>query len=446
MRRIILKSVGLAVGLTMSMLSLVGIVAAQDKPAVPASDVVKKSIKAVGYVVGGGSTKVIFVGTTNAPNASGDAKVGAKKSGTAIEVKVQGMPQSSTLGAEFLTYVLWIVTPDGATTNLGEIPIDKNGEGKLNTTAQSQTFAMAVTAEPYFAVSIPSEIVVLVNDTTKDTKGKIFPENSYTPFVQLVGCAAAVDVLSCLRGVPAEVLVTDQSGVSVLAVIEPKVVPVDPFTVLEQQGFPVPLLIGSTREEATFLDVDPTTPITASQYETTVHTEFDPDGAGVADQVLTLYPVANYDAPVWALVDVNSDFIITCEVRSVALAATGAQRPAVWRYFFTHRFQNSPFLAQFRAFHTAELYFVFGNLRNINGTPYTPSADELELSNNLMGYWTRFAASGDPNGSSAVQWTRYDGSNESILELDTTIAPIPGYHITQCNYLETLPEPTSPPF
>jgi outer membrane protein OmpA-like peptidoglycan-associated protein len=154
-------------------------VLAQGKPQVPDSGVVRKSIKAVGYEVGGGSTKVIFVGALAAPNASGEAKVDAKKGGTDIEVKVKGMPQPTTLGAEFLTYVLWIVTPDGSTANLGEIPIDKNGEGKLNTTAQSQTFAMGVTAEPYFAVAIPSEMVVLVNDTTKNTRGKIFPENSY---------------------------------------------------------------------------------------------------------------------------------------------------------------------------------------------------------------------------------------------------------------------------
>ena len=151
----------------------------QIQPTTPESDVVRKSIKAVGYEVGGGSTKVVFVGTSEAPNAGGEAKVDAKKAGTNIELKVTGMPQPTTFGAEFLTYVLWIVTPDGATTNLGEIPIDKNGEGKLNAVAKSQTFAMGVTAEPYYAVPIPGEIVVLINDTTKKTKGKIYPENSY---------------------------------------------------------------------------------------------------------------------------------------------------------------------------------------------------------------------------------------------------------------------------
>ena len=156
-----------------------GFAIAQTKQSVPEADVISKSIKAVGYQVGGGSTKMIFVGTTAAPQASGEAKVDAKTAGTNIELKVKGMPQPTTLGAEFLTYVLWTVTPDGSTTNQGEIPIDNNGDGKLNASAQSQTFAMIVTAEPYFAVELRSEVVVLENDTKKNTKGKIYPDNSY---------------------------------------------------------------------------------------------------------------------------------------------------------------------------------------------------------------------------------------------------------------------------
>jgi outer membrane protein OmpA-like peptidoglycan-associated protein len=152
---------------------------AQNKKEIPAADVVRKSIKAVGYEVGGGSTKVVFLGTSAASQASGQAKVEAKTGGTSIELKVTGMPQPTSLGAEFLTYVLWTVTPDGTTDNIAEIPIDKQGNGKLSTRAQSQTFAMIVTAEPYFAVQLPSELVVLENDTKKNTKGKIYPDNDY---------------------------------------------------------------------------------------------------------------------------------------------------------------------------------------------------------------------------------------------------------------------------
>jgi outer membrane protein OmpA-like peptidoglycan-associated protein len=152
---------------------------AQKEKPVPASDVISRSIKAIGYEVGGGSTKVIFVGTSAAPQSSGEAKVEAKKAGTDIDLKVKSLPQPTTLGAEFLTYVLWTITPDGTANNLGEITIDKEGNGKLSVTAQSQTFAMIVTAEPYFAVQLPSEVVVLENDTKKNTKGKIFPDNDY---------------------------------------------------------------------------------------------------------------------------------------------------------------------------------------------------------------------------------------------------------------------------
>ena len=173
------SNLGLALELTLLSLLYAGSGAAQDTPQVPDSSVVKKSIKSVGYEVGGGATKLVLLAAAAAPNATGEAKVEAKKTETDIEVKVKGMPQPTSLGAEFLTYVLWSVTPDGSTTNLGEIPIDKNGEGKLNTSTQSQTFGLGVTAEPYFAVALPSEIVVLVNDTTKKTKGKVYPENSY---------------------------------------------------------------------------------------------------------------------------------------------------------------------------------------------------------------------------------------------------------------------------
>ena len=153
--------------------------AAQSPDDIPAADVISRSIKSVGYEVGGGSTKVIFLGTNAASSASGEAKVEAKKGKTDIEAKFTGLPQANTLGTELLTYVLWAITPDGRSNNLGEILIDKNSEGALNATTQLSTFALIVTAEPYFAVRIPSEFVVLENDTKKNTKGKIFPDNSY---------------------------------------------------------------------------------------------------------------------------------------------------------------------------------------------------------------------------------------------------------------------------
>ena len=153
--------------------------AAQTQQPEPAANVISGTVAAIGYPVGGGGIKVDMVGTQAAPQASGEAKGEAKTGGTTVELKVTGMPQPTSIGAEFLTYVLWTVTPDGTTTNLGQIPMNQNGEGKLDVRAQTQTFALIVTAEPYYAVRMPSEVVVLVNETRKKTKGKIYPDNSY---------------------------------------------------------------------------------------------------------------------------------------------------------------------------------------------------------------------------------------------------------------------------
>ena len=162
-----------------SVLSLTAALSAQAPPDIPASSLVSKSIKAIGYQVGGGSTKVDLKSTEHTSGAFGLAKVEAKKGVAPIEVEVKNLPQPTKFGTEFLTYVLWAVSPDGRASNLGEVIIDKNGQGKLKASTQLQTFSLFVTAEPYFSVRLPSEIVALENDIRKDTKGKIFPINDY---------------------------------------------------------------------------------------------------------------------------------------------------------------------------------------------------------------------------------------------------------------------------
>lgn len=159
---------------------------AQDQPsqqnqAVPASALTTKSAEAVGYEVGAGSTKVDLKGTELMPQASGEAKVEIKsKAGRAnLEINAKGLTPPSTLGAEFLTYVVWVVTPEGRTGNTGELLVNKNGEGKLGATTPAQTFSLIVTAEPYFAVRYPSEMVILQSEIRKDTKGKRFPVSEY---------------------------------------------------------------------------------------------------------------------------------------------------------------------------------------------------------------------------------------------------------------------------
>jgi len=155
--------------------------AAQAEQQVPQSAVITKSATAVGYEVGGGSSKVDLKGSELMPEASGQAKVEIKSNAgrTSVDVDVKALKPPSTLGAEFLTYVLWVVTPEGRTGNTGEIILNKNGDGKLSATTPAQTFSLIVTAEPYYAVRLPSEMVVLQSETRKGTKGKIFPVSEY---------------------------------------------------------------------------------------------------------------------------------------------------------------------------------------------------------------------------------------------------------------------------
>lgn len=154
---------------------------AQTPQEIPASSLISKSTVAIGFTVGGGSTKVNLIGTELTPQANGEAKVQARANAglTNIEVSVKGITPPSKLGAEYLTLVLWVVTPEGRTGNSGEILINKNGEGKLSATTPAQTFSMIITAEPYFAVRVPSEMVVLEMETRKNTKGKLFPVGEY---------------------------------------------------------------------------------------------------------------------------------------------------------------------------------------------------------------------------------------------------------------------------
>ena len=158
---------------------LAGNLAAQSVPSTPADALVNKSSIAVSYEVDKGDTKVNLKGTTLMPEAKGEAKVEAKQGITHIEAKVERLGQPGKLGTQFLTYVLWAVSPDGRTSNLGEMRINEDGNGELKVTSQLQTFSLIVTSEPYQSVRQPSELVVLENELRKDTKGKSFTVDQY---------------------------------------------------------------------------------------------------------------------------------------------------------------------------------------------------------------------------------------------------------------------------
>jgi outer membrane protein OmpA-like peptidoglycan-associated protein len=138
-------------------------------------DVTSRSIAAVNYHNRQGTTKIDFRGTALMPDARGEANVTANTGATRISLKFDHLSNPAQFGPEYLTYVLWGVTPEGRAERLGEIalkgPNDKSAE--LYATTDLQSYGMIVTAEPYFSVSQPSDVVVMENFIRNDTTGTL---------------------------------------------------------------------------------------------------------------------------------------------------------------------------------------------------------------------------------------------------------------------------------
>jgi outer membrane protein OmpA-like peptidoglycan-associated protein len=169
-------------GITLAVVMTLGASAqAQTQTQVPADsnnptpafrfNVVSRTTRAVTYKHRSGATKINFQGTDLMPAAAGEAKVASKRGTMAIEVEFSGLDRPTTFGGEYLTYVLWAISPEGRPVNIGEVLVGDNHRSKLDVTTDLQAFAMIVTAEPYYAVRRPSNVVILENSIRSDTVG-----------------------------------------------------------------------------------------------------------------------------------------------------------------------------------------------------------------------------------------------------------------------------------
>jgi len=133
--------------------------------------VISRTAQAVNYKHRGGAAKLDFTGTDLMPAANGQAKVESKKGYIEIEVEFGNLQSPTTFGGEYLTYILWAISPEGRAVNLGEVLVGNDHRSKLDVTTDLQAFALIVTAEPYYAVRQPSNVVVIENVIREDTKG-----------------------------------------------------------------------------------------------------------------------------------------------------------------------------------------------------------------------------------------------------------------------------------
>jgi outer membrane protein OmpA-like peptidoglycan-associated protein len=134
--------------------------------------VVGHTTPAINYRPRKGDTKVDFTGTPLSPLATGTATIEGKKGYIDIDAKFDRLSPPTQFGPEYLTYVLWAITPEGRSTNLGEVQVNDD-EARIHVTTELQAFGMIITAEPYFAVTQPSDVVVLENSVRNNTKGNV---------------------------------------------------------------------------------------------------------------------------------------------------------------------------------------------------------------------------------------------------------------------------------
>jgi outer membrane protein OmpA-like peptidoglycan-associated protein len=142
--------------------------------------VVGRDLTAINYFHRRGSTKIGFEGTSLLPQARGSARVDSRAGRTSIEAEFEGLSPANGFGNEYLTYVLWAITPEGRPINLGEVlPNGSKGKNQISVTTSLQTFGLIITAEPYFAVTMPSDLVVMQNVVVDKTQGVIEQVNAH---------------------------------------------------------------------------------------------------------------------------------------------------------------------------------------------------------------------------------------------------------------------------
>jgi para-nitrobenzyl esterase len=265
-------------------------------------------------------------------------------------------------------------------------------------------------------------------------------EASGAALASSLGCESG-DVAGCLRGLPADAFVSEQpnslsmvnplglEGLPFGPTVDGHVLLEDPLQALgDGDHADVPFVLGSNSMEAS-IAVQPV--VTLNEYEQIVYDHY---GQAGGDLVLAMYDPQSFPTPRRALVALSTDASWTCPVRRAARAAAASQSSAVHRHFFTHEL-DGPAWQGLGAFHALDVYFVFQHAQAMG---YTLSPAELAFSQAILGYWSRFAVTGDPNGDGAVPWPSYAPSDDPHLVLDTTIVAGDGVRTARCDLLDSL--------
>lgn len=253
-----------------------------------------------------------------------------------------------------------------------------------------------------------------------------------------VGCADAGDVAACLRDVPAAKLTTaataeeSKGGSFFWPVAGGAVLPRPPLDVIRAgEHNRVPILLGSTTDEASIIIrfFDPDSLTSASALEAAIKKAF-PGRRG--EEATAVYRADAYASPKAAFQAALGDGAFTCPTRRAARAFLAGQTESVRRFEFAHALDDI-FLRGAGASHGFDLFFLFENFVHVYPTPR-----ERRLGKAIVGYWSRFAATGDPNGGEAPVWPTYDASTDASLMLQPEITTAASERTEACDFWDSL--------
>jgi para-nitrobenzyl esterase len=261
-------------------------------------------------------------------------------------------------------------------------------------------------------------------------------------------CAASPDPIACLRAkTAAEVLLARPAAGDGLVgsefgpSIDGDVIAQPPLeSVRLGMHQRVPMVIGSNSEETARMIPLPAMVPTAAEFDRLARAYLAQYRLTPAqtDAVVALYNPMMFASPWRALQVLTTETRWTCPTRSVIRTAVGAQREAVYRYYFTHRLDArvAPSQSAFGAYHALELFYVFGTVDGFAG--YRASNEDRAVVDSMQGYWTRFAATGDPNGAMSVRWPAYTAMGDAFLQIAEPPTAGDGIQTARCDALSAI--------
>jgi para-nitrobenzyl esterase len=235
-----------------------------------------------------------------------------------------------------------------------------------------------------------------------------------------LGCTRPAAAAACLRAKSAASILKAEAGMGWSPVVGAPTLPESPITAFLTGHYThVPLLQGSNHDEGRLFvglgfDILQGHPMTRQQYPQVLTGTF---GAANARKVIARYPLRRYKSPDLAYAAVFTDSRFSCPA---LFADDFTQRSQVYGYEFSDPNPPNDFFIHFSfplgAAHSTELQYVFQRIPLLDTLPPFTRA-QLRLSDLIIGYWSQFAATGNPNGGLRPRWPRFAGTSPRLQEL-----------------------------